>query len=274
MTVCMGLSVSVLACPLIPRFPGSPCSATAALFQGWSQAVPPLPGPQQQGLFLHGLLLASLAPHLGYLCGGTRRTAAAPKGPKFPKATGVPSRRQFNRVHARRSLVSAASSGSSLACAAASPCWSTRAQTLPPQDPPRPRQPLRPRACAQTHTPPFRRPAGRSHSVLNLHTETLVLMPQTCLQRCNSTPSFFCKTSMGNISVNSAFFSLPPHLCPLLPSSFLSFLFLFSPLLDLCTFICLSALVISHPQVGLKVHLIHKPCTLPRSDSCKFMPSL
>lgn len=64
---------------------------TLSLDLGRSQAVPPLPGPQER---LHQtLLLASLVPQLSYLRGALRCSGAAPRGRRSPKATGVPLQR-------------------------------------------------------------------------------------------------------------------------------------------------------------------------------------
>lgn len=87
--------------PFGPGWPGG--GDTHTFGPELASSGPACPRPQEQGPCLPALLLrAPLAPPVGYLCGGPRRTGAAPRRPRSPKATGVPSRLAFRAVQPPR----------------------------------------------------------------------------------------------------------------------------------------------------------------------------
>lgn len=96
--VSLGLSVSVLSLPstsLGPRLTTQP-----------HPHLRPRAGAGQSHLSRnprtrdcpHGLVRASLPPRMGYLCGVPRHRGAAPRSPRSPRATGVPSWLELRRV--------------------------------------------------------------------------------------------------------------------------------------------------------------------------------
>lgn len=155
----------------------------------------------------HGLLRASLPPRMGYLCGVPRRTGAAPRSPRFPRATAVPSWLKLRRVQPVPALGSR-----SATCSRAG--FGPRAQRSPGAAG-RPAPGCR-EALWDSHAGPHpvtggtRRPGARPQSS-TLRAQTWVQSSQGCARRCKGpSPS-------GRRGPGASFPSIPLRFFPPFP---------------------------------------------------------
>lgn len=206
LSVCLPVCLSLRPALQVPgpRSPGWPCGRTRSLGAGLVPGSPFSPAaPGKPGLRLHRLLLASLAPRRNYLRGGPWHTGAAPRSPRFPRATGVPSPRPSRRVCARRSLSAAASAAlrSGTATRSRSRLFPRAQADSATRGLPRPGLSRGPSAICWRIQPPQRwrtEPAPTGLWSSDLHTQTWVPTSQGCPSEGHvSTP--FGKRHQGQV---------------------------------------------------------------------------